>query len=113
MIKEIAGKRRLTPREAAKYRKIREKVTKELPDLIKRRHERMEASDPLARLCEQLRATRQKKGLSLADVMKLTGMDRAAISKLETGRRPNPTLDTLVRYAEAIGKHVKFQLVDA
>ena len=28
-----------------------------------------------------------------------TGMDRSALSKLETGQRPNPTVETLVRLA--------------
>ena len=42
-------------------------------------------------------------GLSLADP---TGMDRSALSKLETGRRPNPTVERLVPYAEAVGKRL-------
>lgn len=39
--KRIYRKRYLTDEEAAKYNKIREQVKKELPDLIKRYHERM------------------------------------------------------------------------
>jgi transcriptional regulator with XRE-family HTH domain len=38
--------------------------------------------------------------------MEITGMDRSALSKLETGQRSNPTVDTLVRYAEAVGKRL-------
>jgi transcriptional regulator with XRE-family HTH domain len=30
-------------------------------------------------------------------VVKLTGMDRSAISKLESGQQTNPTVETLVR----------------
>ena len=41
--------------------------------------------------------------IGLADLTAITGMDRSAISKLEAGKRPNPTMDTLVRYAEAVG----------
>jgi hypothetical protein len=40
-------------------------------------------------------------------------MDRSALSKLETGQRPNPTVDTLVRYAEAVGKRLVVALADA
>lgn len=112
-MKQITRTRRLTSKEAAKYDKIRKQVQEELPDLIKRHHERMESKDQLAKLCEQLKSVRLRKRLSLADLMELTGMDRSAISKLETGQRPNPTLDTLVRYAEAVGKHLTFQLADA
>lgn len=42
----------------------------------------------------------------------LTGMDRSAISKLETGQRPNSTVETLVRYAEAVGKRLVVSFVD-
>ena len=42
----------------------------------------------------------------------LTGMDRSALSKLETGQRANPTVDTLVRYAEAVGKRLVVSLTD-
>ena len=44
---------------------------------------------------------------------RLTGMDRSALSKLETGQRLNPTVDTLVRYAQAVGKRLVVSLTDA
>jgi len=40
-------------------------------------------------------------------------MDRSALSKLESGQRPNPTLETLIRYAEAVGKRLVVSLADA
>lgn len=40
-------------------------------------------------------------------------MDRSALSKLENGGRANPTIETLVRYAEALGKRVVVSLADA
>ena len=39
-----------------------------------------------------------------------SGMTRAAISKLENGWNVNPTLDTLFRYATAIGAYVKLSV---
>jgi len=33
--------------------------------------------------------------------------------KLETGQRGNPTVETLVRYAEAVGKRLVVSLADA
>jgi DNA-binding XRE family transcriptional regulator len=112
-MKRITRDRRLTPAEAAKYKQVRAQVDKELPDLIARHHERTASLDQLDKLCEQLKAAREAKGLSLADVTKLTGMDRSALSKLETGQRANPTVETLVRYAEAVGKRVVVSLTDA
>jgi transcriptional regulator with XRE-family HTH domain len=53
-------------------------------------------------------------GLSDATgLTELTGMDRSALSKLETGQRPNPTVETLVRNAEAVGKRLVVSLADA
>lgn len=39
-------------------------------------------------------------------------MDRSALSKLETGQGANPTVETLVRYAEAVGKRLAVSLTD-
>lgn len=111
-IRRIIRNRRLTPEESAKYQEVREKVAGEFPELIARHHERVSALDQLDELLKQLKAAREERGLSLSDLTDLTGMDRSAISKLETGRRPNPTVETLVRYAEAVGKHLVVSLVD-
>ncbi|MCI0333072.1 MAG: helix-turn-helix transcriptional regulator [Planctomycetes bacterium] len=112
-MKRITRNRRLTPEEAAKYKAIREQVAGELPDLIARHHERMASLDQLEKLFTQLKAAREAKGLSLADITEITGMDRSALSKLETGQRANPTVETLVRYAEAVGKRLVVSLADA
>jgi len=45
--------------------------------------------------------------LSLTDVADRSGLTRAMVSKLENGRDPNPTLDTLARYALALDMQVK------
>jgi DNA-binding XRE family transcriptional regulator len=105
--------RRLTPEEAAKYRQVRDQVAEELPELIARHHRRQVVFDQLDDLLGQLKAAREAQGLSLADLTRLTGMDRSALSKLEAGQRPNPTLETLVRYADAVGKRLVVSLADA
>ncbi len=112
-IRRINRDRRLSPAEAAKYREIREQIAGELPELVARHHDRVAAYDQFAELLRQLRAAREEQGLSLAELTELTGMDRSALSKLESGQRPNPTLETLVRYAEAVGKRLVVSLADA
>jgi len=112
-MKRIIRDRRLTPEEAAKYKAVREQVAEELPDLIARHHERTAVLDQLQALLEQLKAAREAKGLSLADLTERTGMVRSALSKLEIGQRPNPTIETLVRYAEAVGKRLVLTLADS
>ena len=112
-MKRVIRNRRLTPEEAAKYKTIREQVADELPDLVGRHQERVAALDELSGVLDQLKAARQEKGLSLSDLTDLTGIDRSALSKLETGQRPNPTVETLVRYAEAVGKRLVVKLAEA
>jgi DNA-binding XRE family transcriptional regulator len=111
-MRRIVRNRRLTAEESAKYHDVRQRVADELPELIARHHERVATLDQLGELLKQLKAAREERGLSLSDLTDLTGMDRSAISKLEAGQRPNPTVDTLVRYAEAVGKHLVVSLVD-
>jgi DNA-binding XRE family transcriptional regulator len=109
-MKRIIRDRKLTPEEAAKYKAVREQIDQELPELVARHQERMAILDSLL---AQLKAAREAKGLSLTDMTELTGMDASALSKLETGQRPNPTMETLVRYAEAVGKRLVVSLTDA
>jgi len=99
--------------EAARYNAAREQVAGELPELVARHHERMATLDQLDALLSQLKVAREAKGLSLADVTERTGMDTSALSKLENGQRANPTVETLVRYAEAVGKRLVVSLADA
>ena len=53
-----------------------------------------------------LRVQRQARGLSLSEVEKRSGIGRAALSRLENETEPNPTVVTLTRYAEALGKQL-------
>jgi DNA-binding XRE family transcriptional regulator len=111
-LRRIVRDRRLTAEEAAKSRKVREEVAEELPELIARHQERMSAYDTLESLFHELKSAREERGLSLSELTQLTGMDRSALSKLETGQRPNPTIETLIRYAEAVGKRLVVSLAD-
>ena len=111
-MQRMVRSRRLTAREAAKYRAIRARVGGELPELLARHSERLEARDQLQELLKQLRQARKRRGLSLSELTELTGMDRSALSKLERGQRPNPTMDTLLRYADAVGKRLVVSLAD-
>jgi DNA-binding XRE family transcriptional regulator len=54
----------------------------------------------------ELKQAREAAGLTLAAVSKRTGMDQATLSRLENGRQPNPTVDTLWRYAHAVGRQL-------
>ena len=71
------------------------------------------AIDPqLAQALSSLREERERQGLSLADVSERSGIDRATLSKLETGKLPNPTVGTLRTLARALNKRLSWTLVD-
>jgi transcriptional regulator with XRE-family HTH domain len=58
----------------------------------------------------KLKNYRERQGLSLTDVANRCGMDRSAISRLENGVYLNPTVDTLCRYAQAVGADIGFNV---
>jgi DNA-binding XRE family transcriptional regulator len=55
-------------------------------------------------LLAQLKAARERQGLTLAEVADQMGIDAPALSRLETGKVLNPTLATLYKWAEALGQ---------
>jgi DNA-binding XRE family transcriptional regulator len=57
-----------------------------------------------------LRRERERQGLSLTDMAERTGIDRATISKLETGKITNPTIGTIRTYATALGRRLAWTL---
>ena len=115
-IKRIIRNKKLTAKETEKYREIRQKISAELPDLIARHRSRSSAHNSalaqLSDLLKELKEAREERDLSLSELTELTGMDRSAISKLESGQRPNPTVETLIRYAEAVGKRLVLSLTE-
>ena len=66
----------------------------------------------LRALVAKLKKARAKAGLSLADLAKQTGMAKAALSRLENHANQNPSFQTILRYAFALGKDLEFRLVD-
>ncbi len=104
--------RRLTAVEAANAERIRSQIAGELPELIARHHERTSAQDAVHDLLDQLKTAREAKGLSLAELSELTGLDRSALSKLEAGQGVNTPIETLVRYADAVGQKLTVTLAE-
>jgi ribosome-binding protein aMBF1 (putative translation factor) len=60
-----------------------------------------------------LRGEREARGLSLSDLAERTGIDKAALSRLENGQQVNPTLQTLSRYARALGLRLRLSVEQA
>jgi DNA-binding XRE family transcriptional regulator len=105
--------------DRARHKAIREKFQKKRPTL-QQLIESGEYTGPvphgvflslMAALVE-LKKAREAAGLSLADVAEKSGIDKAALSRLENGVHDNPTVDTLMRYAAAFGKKLMWTLQD-
>jgi DNA-binding Xre family transcriptional regulator len=95
---------RATPEGGAEQEEVIRKVREEFPPL---------AIDPeLAKALAALRAERRRQGLSLSDVAERSGIDRATLSKLETGKVPNPTVGTLRALAGALNKRLAWLVID-
>jgi transcriptional regulator with XRE-family HTH domain len=60
-----------------------------------------------------LKQERERQNLTLAEMSERTGIDQAALSRLETGRNSNPTYDTVYRVAAALGKVISWTFRDA
>jgi transcriptional regulator with XRE-family HTH domain len=58
------------------------------------------------------RKAREGRGLTVSEVAERMGVDHAAVSRLESGRQANPTVNTVMRYVEAIGLRVAWGLAD-
>jgi DNA-binding XRE family transcriptional regulator len=108
-----------TPEDRARHKAVREKFQNERPspkDLL----ESGEYAGPiphgvylsLMAALRELKKAREATGLSLADVAERSGIDKAALSRLENGVHDNPTVETLMRYASAVGKRLTWTLQD-
>ncbi len=115
--KRIHRKIERTPEQQRQLEDIRERFQREHPGL-----KDLLASGDAAEVVPQgeylelramlgtLKKHRERQGLSLTDVANRSGMDRAAISRLENGVYLNPTVDTLYRYAQAVGADIGFSV---
>ena len=61
-------------------------------------------------LMVKFRSAREAQGLTLANVASRMGIDASALSRLETGKTLNPTISTLLKWAEALGRNLKIDL---
>ena len=115
--KRIHRKIERTPDQQRRLEEVRERFQRERPGL-----EDLLASGDATEVVPQgeylelramlgtLKKHRERQGLSLTDVANRSGMDRAAISRLENGVYLNPTVDTLHRYAQAVGADIGFSV---
>ncbi|MGH7224560.1 MAG: helix-turn-helix domain-containing protein [Gemmataceae bacterium] len=107
-----------TAEEIARHKAIRERFQTEKPSL-EQLVESGEYNEPLPmgeylsirQAVFALKKAREAAGLSLADVAERCAIDKAALSRIESGQNINPTVSTLCRYAHALGLRWTWRLV--
>jgi DNA-binding XRE family transcriptional regulator len=108
--------RPLSEADREKYRKLREQLDLEKDEIIsmgrRAKRQREAALAELREAFQLLKAARHEQGLGLADMRDRSGIGRSALSRLENDLDPNPTIATLSRYAQALGKRIVVTLVD-
>ncbi|HEY1375791.1 MAG TPA: helix-turn-helix transcriptional regulator [Gemmataceae bacterium] len=118
-IRRVTRRTDRTPEEAARLRADRDRYQRDKPTveqlLAEGGHADTVSLGELLALHEvmfELKRERERQGLTLAELADRTGIDAAALSRLETGKQANPTLDTLCRIAHALRKTVVCGLRD-
>ena len=102
----------LTQQERIRHAEIRRQIESEKEELIAIGRRAMARHARLRDAVGVLKSTREALGLTLADIKTRTGIEKGNLSRLENASHPNPTIDTLVRYADAVGKELVIELVD-
>lgn len=110
-------RRELAPGERAKVAEARRLIQGEEEE-IRRKARQYKREYDTARATMQeairlLKAERIRQGLSLSDIHRRTGIEPPNLSRLENDSSANPTIATLMRYAEALGKRLEIVLTDA
>jgi predicted transcriptional regulator len=103
-------RRELTPEEQQRRNRANAEAESEKEQIFAKAHRvkaaRNRVNVAVREAMKTLKRERQAQGLSLTDIEKRTGIGRAALSRLENETELNPTVVTLTRYAEALGKEV-------
>ena len=91
----------------------RKRLEREKPRLIAVGQRIRQRYDRLQDMLSALKAEREHQGVSLSELSRRTGISKASLSRLENDRMANPTVATLSRIADALGRRFKFTLSPA
>jgi DNA-binding Xre family transcriptional regulator len=118
-IKRVTRSANRTAEEAAHLRADRERYQRSKPTVEQLLAEGGSADTmlpgeflTLQQLMIEMRLERERQHLALADVETRTGIDEAALSRLETGKQVNTTFETVGRILRALGKELVWSLRD-
>jgi DNA-binding XRE family transcriptional regulator len=102
---------KMTPRRIGQLSKLATKIDRDEGEQIKAKGRAFFAHyEVMQRVIATLRAARQEQGLSLAEVGEKSGIGKANLSRLENDVSPNPTWDTIMRYAASVGRKLQVRV---
>ena len=105
--------KKLSAERVRRLKRDAERIDREEGDAIRRKGRAVKARhDRLRDIVQVLKAERQRRGLSLAEIGERSGIGKSNLSRLENDPNPNPTMDTVLRYAEALGCAIRITLSD-
>ena len=110
--------RRATEEEQERHTRIREQIQQELPDIKQQAKQHLADALQAQEIAIQqtmavLKAERLKQGVSLSEMKERTGIECSTLTRLENQEDANPTIQTLAKYAAAVGKKVLVVFSDA
>jgi DNA-binding Xre family transcriptional regulator len=114
MIEKRIGKRIVRPATEEESKRYREILKEELAGMEanKARGRALLAERrELGTIVAQLKSVREQLKITLTELSERTGMTVGNLSRLENMEGPNPTIETLRRYAHAIGHRIEFAVV--
>lgn len=111
---------RRTPEARAREAAVREEYADRpgLDDLLREgkvdaeRLTTMGALGSLVKATAAVRRAREARGVSLTEVSRRSGLPLPALSRLESGKNPRPTFETLARYAAGVGLEIDIVVRD-
>ena len=105
-------RRPLTAAERARHDVILQDVEEQKEAIATRGRSALAMHDRLQETLQTLKAKRQERGMSLTELQRLSGIDRARLSRLESNPNANPTIETLNRIAVALGVEIRVAVVE-
>ena len=100
---------KFTPEQRTKWEKQIALIEAEKPELEKLAGILAEQDALREAIATALQSAREKSGLTLAELQERTGIDPSQLSRLLKTGGTNPTVSTLSRLAEALGKKLVVQ----
>ena len=101
----------LSPAQIKAYNKLAKRIDAEEQEEIKALGRAFFKCHDIARQTVQaLKAKRIEIGMNLTELANRSGIAKSNLSRLENNERFSPTLETLHRYAQALGLHMRVEL---